>query len=146
MKQTRYSKSVQVLSRFVSPFNLQIEFHRPTLGITGRLAFKQKSFTELYVIRADPDPARRENQERKAISQGPYQLLRKPRCDRTGGEGTRMYSRQTCFLSVPHRRPRLDPEVTRKQDSDCFNSCHSFQSHHSSVLYVLATISISLKQ
>lgn len=57
-----------------------------------------------------------------------------------------MYSRQTCFLSVPHRRPRLDPEVTRKQDSDCFNSCHSFQSHHISVLYVLAIISISLKQ
>lgn len=41
VKQIRYSKSVQVLTWFVFPSNVQIKFHRLTPGITGKLAFKQ---------------------------------------------------------------------------------------------------------
>ena len=41
VKQIRYSKSVQVLTWFVFPSNVQIKFHRLTPGITGKLVLKQ---------------------------------------------------------------------------------------------------------
>lgn len=55
-----------------------------------------------------------------------------------------MHPSQTCFLSVPHRKPRLDPKVSRKQGSDCLTAAAVF--NHNSVPYVLAIISISIKQ